>query len=255
MSNSILVMGESGTGKSRSIKNLDSRETFIISVVDKDLPFKGARKLYKESCLDSEGVKIQGNRYSSDNYSSIIKVMKVVSEKMPKIKNIVIDDFQYIMFNEFMCKANEQGFAKFTVIQQHAFDVLSLSSRLRADLNCFILSHTQVSAEGLSRFKTLGKMLDEKITVEGLFTIVLHSIVDNNQYRFLTQNTGSHLAKSPEGMFNDKLIENDLQFVINKMEEYYNEDIESDLDLLRGAGEEVEEVKQIKQIKKVEEVI
>ena len=245
MSNCVLVMGESGTGKSRSIKNLDSTETYIINVVDKDLPFKGARKLYKSTYRDADGNKIQGNKYASDNHSKIVDILNYIDKKAPNIKNIIIDDFQYIMFNEFMGKAHETGFQKFTVIQQHAFDVLSTISKLRDDLYCFVLSHTQVSKEGLSRFKTLGCMLDDKITVEGLFTVVLHSIVDNNEYKFLTQNTGSHLAKSPEEMFSERLINNDLQFVKDKMESYYNEDTEFEApqsiaveeDLARGDGE------------------
>jgi hypothetical protein len=220
MANCVLVMGESGTGKSRSMKNLNPKETYLISIVDKDLPFRGARNRYKTT---KDGV--QGNKCTSDNHRKILECLRYINENMPHIKNIVIDDFQYLMFNEFMMKATEKGFEKFTVIQQHAFEILQMISLLRQDLDVFVLSHTQVK-DGVSRFKTLGNLLDDKITVEGLFTVVLHSMVENNEYRFLTQYTKNYLAKSPEGMFDDRTIENDLQLVKTKMDEYYNEDIE-----------------------------
>lgn len=221
MSNTLLVIGESGTGKSSSLKLLDPKETFIINVLDKPLPFQGYRKNYPRISPDGS----QGNYYSSDDYNKIMRIIKVVNEKRPEIKNLVIDDWQYTMCNEFMRRATEVGFTKFTEIGQHAWSIIKALTDCREDLFCFVLSHSDTDTNGKYKCKSIGKMLDEKITIEGMFTIVLHTQIMDGSYRFLTQNDGSHIAKSPQGMFEEKYIGNDLAFVKSKMNHYYNEDI------------------------------
>lgn len=221
MSNTSLIIGESGTGKSTSLCKLDPTETFIINVLDKPLPFRGYKKNYCK--LSPDGT--EGNYYASDDYSKIMRVIKLVNEKRPEIKNLVIDDWQYTMCNEFMRRATETGFTKFTEIGQHAWSIIRALVDCREDLFCFVLSHSDTDANGKYKCKSIGKMLDEKITIEGMFTIVLHTQVIDGTYRFLTQNDGSHIAKSPQGMFEDKYIGNDLAFVKTKMNHYYNEDI------------------------------
>jgi hypothetical protein len=217
MSNSILIMGESGTGKSTSIRTLDSKETFVINVLKKPLPFKGFRKNYVLATRENPN----GNLYESDNAANIIKTINYISKNRPDIKNVIIDDFQYIMANEFMRKAREKGFDKFTEIGQQGWSVARECTEARDDLYFFILSHTETDSLGRSKCKTIGKMLDEKITLEGMFTVVLHSLIVDNGYKFLTQNDGSHIAKSPMDMFDRALIDNDLASIKEKMVEYY----------------------------------
>lgn len=215
MANSILVMGESGTGKSTSIRKLDPKETYIINVLDKPLPFKNFKKSYIGG--------IGGNYFATDNAAKILQCITAISEKRPDIKNLIIDDFQYIMANEFMRKAREKGFEKFVDIGQSAWKIIRECTAARDDLCCFILSHTETDSLGRSKCKTIGKMLDEKITLEGMFTIVLHSLIVDNSYKFLTQNDGLHIAKSPMDMFDMALIDNDLLLVKEKMAEYSGE--------------------------------
>jgi hypothetical protein len=216
MANITLVIGESGTGKSTSIRNLDPKETVIINVLDKPLPFKSALENYKKKTSDQKG-----NYFSTDNYSKIISAINHISVNDLSIKNIIIDDFQYVMANEFMRRATERGFDKFTEIAQHAWQIIDSAAKARSDLFVFILSHSDEDNSGKIKCKTIGKMLDDKITIEGMFTTVLHSIVSDGGYKFLTQNDGSHIAKSPMGMFSQDFIDNDLYFVKQKMSEYY----------------------------------
>lgn len=224
MSHIILVMGESGTGKSTALRNLPPEETFIINVIDKPLPFKGFKKNYIQFKYDDKTDSSTGNYYVSDNHGRLSRMIQHINSKRPDIKNIIVDDFQYIMCNEYMDRAKETGFGKFTEIGQHAWDLIRKLQQGRPDIECFVLSHTE-NDQGKVKFKTIGKMLDEKITVEGMFTVVLHTAIQDGKYTFLTQNDGTHVAKSPMEMFKDKYIENDLVFVKQKINEYYNEDI------------------------------
>lgn len=219
MNISILVIGESGTGKSASLVNLDPNTTFVINVLNKPLPFRHFSKNYSKLTADGS----EGNYYASDNSGMILRAIDVINKKRPEIKTIIIDDFQYVMGNAFVNRCMEKGFDKFSQIQQQAWSILNALNSLREDLRCFVLSHSEITPEGKSKIKTIGKMLDEKITLEGMFTIVLHSLIIDEQYVFLTNNDGSHLAKSPLGMFEQKLIPNDLQSVIEIIQEYYSE--------------------------------
>lgn len=223
MSNAILIIGESGTGKSTSIRNLDPKETFIINVLDKPLPFKGFKQNYTKFSKDD----LSGNYYSSDDYNMIIRAINYVDKNKPEIKNLIIDDWQYIMANEFMRRFSERGYDKFTQIGHNGWSTINEVTKCREDLNCFIISHSETGDNGKSKIKTIGKMVDEKITLEGMFTTVLHSIVIDGKYKFLTQIDGSHTAKSPMGMFEDKYIDNDLLLINELTKKYYNENIET----------------------------
>lgn len=227
MSEIIAVVGQTGTGKSTSIENLDPKETIVINIIGKSLPFRGWLKKYTP--LTKEG----GNFYVSADSDKISKVLRLISETRKEIKVIVIDDFQYLMSSEFMNRSAEQGWQKFTDIGRHAWDVISTAKELRQDIRVFILSHDEVIAETYPprrKIKTIGKMLDEKVTLEGLFTVVLFTDVTKDkdkgglQYRFITQNDGTTTAKSPKGMFPELMIPNDLALVIGMIEKYYAEE-------------------------------
>ncbi len=218
MSNTVLIIGRSGSGKSSSLRNLDPSSTFIISVLDKPLPFKGYKKLYIpiKGWDDKEG-----NYLATDDWQRIIKCMQMINQNRPEIKTLIIDDIQYVLANEFMRRSSERGFDKYSEMGMHYWSIINTAMSCRNTLLTFFLSHNEIDSNGQSKVKTIGKLLDEKITIEGLFTTVLHTFVDDDQYLFLTQSDGTHNAKSPLGMFNEKLIENDLSIVIEKLNEYF----------------------------------
>lgn len=211
MSNSVLIIGPSGSGKSTSIRTLDSDSTYVLNVLGKPLPFRGYKKQYN---VDKK------NYYQTDDWTKIIKCIRGVNEERPDIKTLVIDDLQYLMANEFMRRASEHGYSKFTELAQHIWCVINELTNTRDDLFTFTLSHNELDANGKYKCKTIGKLLDEKITIEGMFTCVFHSMVVDDKFKFLTQNDGIHIAKTPMGMFDSKLIDNDLNEVIKKMKEY-----------------------------------
>jgi len=221
MSNTSLIIGESGTGKSTSIRNLEPKETFIINVLNKPLPFRGYKKNYSMVSVDGA----TGNYYASNKYQNIEIVIKKINTKRPDIKTLIIDDFQYLMANEFMSRALERGYDKFSEIGKHAYDLLELLPSLREDLDVFVLTHSELSDSGKMKIKTIGKMLDEKVTIEGMYAMVLQTELTDGSYNFITQGDARHIAKSPMGMFDTRNIPNDLAFVKQKMSAYYNEEM------------------------------
>jgi hypothetical protein len=221
MSNTSIIIGESGTGKSTSIRNLKPEETFIINVLNKPLPFRGYKNMYTRVSADG----MSGNYYSSDIYEHIELVIKKVNAKRSDIKTLIIDDFQYLMAGEFMSRALERGYDKFSEIGKHAYDLLKILPTLRDDLDIFVLTHSEPNENGKMKVKTIGKMLDEKITIEGMYSMVLQTELTDGNYHFITQGDSRHIAKSPMGMFETRNIPNDLAFVKQKMSTYYNEEI------------------------------
>ena len=218
MSKPILIIGKSGSGKSRSIKNCDPKTTFIINVVGKDLPFKGWKASYK-----TQTIEVSGNIVSLDDPIKILSILDYVSNKRKEIKIIIIDDFQYTMANEFMRRGKEKGYEKFTDIGLHAWGILDKSKQLRDDIFVVFLAHSDTNDMGETKCKTIGKLLDDKICIEGMFTIVLNTAYEDGKYFFETQTNGQNTTKTPEGMFETLRIENNLQLVINKIQEYEKE--------------------------------
>lgn len=206
MSVATLIMGESGTGKSASLRNMIPENTLLIQAVKKPLPFKHNWKTVKDS----------GNIFVSDISANIVNAMHKTQRDI-----IVIDDFQYIMANEYMRRYNEKGYDRFNEIGRHAWDILQEANNLAEHKRVYILSHTQADESGNVKIKTIGKMLDEKITIEGLFTIVLKTVVQDRQFYFSTINNGQDTVKSPMGLFDSELIENDLNEIDNAICEYY----------------------------------
>jgi hypothetical protein len=221
MSNTSLIIGESGTGKSTSIRNLNPAETFIINIIDKPLPFRGYRSKYKQVSEDW----LTGNYCSTDDYSKIIKAVNFISTKRLDIKTIIIDDFQFVMTNEFMRRCMERGFDKFSEIGNHAWSIMNALKSLRSDLDCFVLCHSELDDTGKMKVKTIGKLFSEKYGMETTVSMLLQTEISDGNYYFITQGDARHIAKSPMGMFEDKTIPNDLNLVKQKMQEYYDEDI------------------------------
>ncbi len=214
MSNLAVILGESGTGKSTSMRNLCPNETFIINVLNKPLPFKGYKKNYNNE---------NKNFIESDDYNKIISYMRAVNERRPEIKTIIIDDFSFLMNNEFMRRCREKSYDKFTDMGSNMFNIMEEAKSFRTDLCCFIMCHTEKDHAGLIKPKTIGKMTADYVGISERVSIVLHTQVIDGQYRFLTQHRNSCVAKSPMDMFDDLYIDNDLQLVKRAMEDYFND--------------------------------
>jgi hypothetical protein len=221
MAHSVLVIADSGTGKSTAIRKLDPKETFIINIANKPLPFQGWKKDYSNISKDNP----KGNMTSASSAAGIIKAMQHVNDKMPHITNLVIDDWQYMSSFEYFDRANEKGYDKFTQIAANLAQVAKMPKDMRDDLYLFFLTHseetTDVNGHKKVKAKTIGKMIDNTLTLEGLFSIVLFGRVkktedeypNNLEYGFDTQNNGENTCKSPMGMFSLPFINNDLQLV------------------------------------------
>ena len=208
MSIAAFILGESGTGKSTSMRSMFPAETLLIQAIKKPLPFRSSGWKY----LSKEG----GNILVCDQSAQIIAAMHKTQRPI-----IVIDDFQYILANEFMRRTDERGFDKFTDIGKHAWDILCAASSLPDHVRVYILSHTETSESGRVKAKTIGRMLDEKITIEGMFSIVMRTSIINGQYLFSTKNNGSDTVKTPLGLFDADHIDNDLAAVDAAIVDYY----------------------------------
>lgn len=195
----VMVMGPSGAGKSTSLRNFEEGEIGILNVASKPLPFR--KKLPK---IDNA------------TYSKIYKVLD-----KPTLKSYAIDDSQYLMAFGMFDRAKEVGYGKFTDIALDFKNLLTyIITKTPPDVIVYFLHHTELTDDGHVKAKTSGKMLDNQLTVEGLFSIVLLAQTDGSNYKFITQSDGYTTAKSPLEMF-DKEIDNDLKFVDKTIREYW----------------------------------
>lgn len=201
----VAIIGESGSGKTYSVKNLDPDKVGIFLCEKSRLPFKKAFSTYK----------VPGPS-QSDVIQTIMK-----RRKDPK-KIYIIDDSQYIMANEFFDRAGETGYQKFTDIGVHFRNLIHMvNSELPDDVIVYFLHHPETDqSTGRQKAKTIGRMLDEKLTLEGCFDIVLYAQTDGTDHWFQTQSDGTNTAKSPEEMFPDR-IPNDLAEVDKTIRAYY----------------------------------
>lgn len=208
MSELIIIIGESGTGKSTSLRNLNPKETIIVNVGGKKMPFKGGNKKFGKNILHTT------------NSSKVCSWLETI-KKQKEIKNIIIDDFQFIGGFEYLARANERGYEKFSQIAQNMFLPLHKGTKMREDQKVFVLAHQEIDERGRAKLKTVGKMVDNAINLESLATITLYTEVKDGEYFFRTHNTGNNTGKSPMGMFEEELIENDLEKVIKIINSYY----------------------------------
>ncbi len=231
MASGILVVGPSGSGKTSGIRNLDPAQSFIINPDKKTLPIQGFKSKYKTvKGADGKLDVANTNYYEANDPQTILKLMKMVSDQKPETKILVIDTINHVMTAEFIKKIRVSGFQKWSDLAADVYNIVEAISGLRDDLFVFVTGHNETSfdADGgkVNKLRTLGKLLDEKINLESMFTTVLFTSVSqkdkNIPYGFMTQTDGSTTAKSPMGMFNDIRIPNDYQFVVDKIKEYQN---------------------------------
>lgn len=215
MSITTMILGESGTGKSTSIRNLNPSDVLLVQAVAKPLPFKATG--WKLATRENP----TGSIIVCDHSQTIIKMMQRTVKPI-----IILDDFQYTMSNEFMRRVTEKvsgagAFDKFNEIAHSAWSVLTESTRLDQNKRVYIMGHTATDEHGKTKAKTIGKLLDDKITIEGLVTIVLRTGVTNGSYYFRTRNDGADTTKTPLGMFENEQIPNDLAAVDKSICDYY----------------------------------
>lgn len=202
----ILIMGESGTGKSTSLRNCDPATTAVVNPVGKPLPFKNHFEM-----LNNE-----------TDAGKIVKYMKAQAATGKKL--IVVDDFQYILAVPYMNRIKETGWDKYNDFGANYFEIINCCKDLPDDVVVAYLTHLETLDNGLTTVKLIGKLLREKITIECLFTVVLRTGVNEAKYYFYTQNSGKDTVKSPLGMFPAYAIENDLNYVVDKIRNYYELD-------------------------------
>lgn len=212
MSYATLILGESGTGKTCSLRNLDPSKTLLIQPVRKPLPFRASG--WKEIQTKGDG----GNIYVCSDTAKVIYAMKKATQKI-----IVIDDFQYFLISAYMARRSEKSFEKFSEFAGMGFDIVTTASELDLDKRVYILGHSTTDDFGRVHLKTIGKMLDQVIVLEGLFTTVLRTRVDSatGKYFFRTRNDGNDTVKAPLDMFESSEIENDLAALDDTIKTYY----------------------------------
>lgn len=205
MATAVLIMGESGSGKSASLRNFAPNEISVFNVTSKPLPFKqGKTKLPK---IDNA------------TYADIANALA-----NPNKRAYVIDDAGYLLSFEMFKRANETGYSKFTDMAKNFFDMLDfINTKLPNDIIVYITMHTEDDSEmHKTKAKTIGKMIDQNLNLEGLFTIVLRAMQTEDGYKFITRDDRVSTAKSPMGMFESDKIDNDLKEVDRIIREYYD---------------------------------
>ena len=197
----VLVIGESGTGKSASMRNCTAERFSIVNVSKKPLPFRSDMKML-----------------NTDDYMKITAALKSV-----KTPSIVIDDSQYLMVNAFMRRSLEKGYDKYNEMANAHWRLIQTALNDTPDGTIvYFMSHIERDQVGNEKAKTIGRMIDQYVTLEGLFTIVLKTHVKDGKYTFITHNSGFDTVKTPLGMFKDDEIDNDLLMVDDTIREYYN---------------------------------
>ena len=205
MATAVLIMGESGSGKSASLRNFAPNEISVFNVTSKPLPFKqGKAKIPK---IDNA------------TYADIANALA-----NPNKRAYVIDDAGYLLSFEMFKRANETGYSKFTDMAKNFFDMLDfINTKLPNDIIVYITMHTEDDSEmHKTKAKTIGKMIDQNLNLEGLFTIVLRAMQTEEGYKFITRDDRVSTAKSPMGMFESDKIDNDLKEVDRIIREYYD---------------------------------
>jgi hypothetical protein len=216
------IVGATGTGKSTAIKHLNPEETYIINVAKKELPFRGSEKLYNTESKNYKEI---------EDANEISRLLKTISEKAPHIKNIIIEDSNYIMGFNMVNKATETGFTKFSIMAKDMVDLFRTARQLRDDITVFYLTHPEEIMDGQDvigyKIKTAGKLIDNQVLLEGLLTVCIYTLVEENKdgtanYQFVTNRYRKYPAKSPDGMFQENKIPNNLQLVADSLTNYYN---------------------------------
>ena len=200
----VLLIGASGTGKSTSLRNFKREEVAVINVLGKPLPFKSDIKA--PQC---------------DDYATIIQAIK-----QTKKKTIVIDDAGYLLTNEFMSKSSIKGYDKYNEMANNFFNLINGIKAIEGGKTVYLIMHDDTDDFGNIKPKTIGKLLDDKVNIAGMFTICIRSMFENGNYIFRLKTNGQDCVKTPFGMFENETMENDLKAFDKVVREYYELDKE-----------------------------
>ena len=198
----VLLIGASGSGKSTSLRNFKGEEVAVVNVLGKPLPFKSDIKAGK-----------------CDDYATILKAIAKTEKK-----TIVIDDAGYLITNEFMNQASVKGFDKYNVMANNFFNFINAIKNMQGGKTVYIVMHEDSTEDGETKPKTIGKLLDDKVNLQGMFTICIRSMYDNGNYIFRLKTNGQDCVKTPFGMFESESMENDLKAFDKVVREYYELD-------------------------------
>jgi hypothetical protein len=200
----VLLIGQSGSGKSTSLRNFKGDEIAVVNVLGKPLPFKSDIKAGK-----------------CDDYATILKAIANTSKK-----TIVIDDANYLITNEFMNKTSVKGFDKYNEMGNNFFNLINGIKNIQGGKTVYLIMHEDTDENGNVKPKTIGKLLDDKVNIQGMFTICIRSMFDNGNYIFRLKTNGQDCVKTPFGMFESDSMENDLKEFDKVVREYYELDKE-----------------------------
>lgn len=198
----ILLIGKSGSGKSTSLRNFTKDEVAVINVLGKPLPFK----------TDIKAPKI-------DDYKNILNQIGLTKKKI-----IVIDDANYLITNEFMAKSSLKGYDKYNEMANNFFELINGIKNIEGGKTVYLIMHEDVDDDGNIKPKTIGKLLDDKVNIQGMFTICIRSIFENGQYIFRLKTNGQDCVKTPFGMFETETMDNDLKEFDKVVRDYYELD-------------------------------
>jgi len=220
MSRLIAIAGDTGVGKSSSLVHLDPKETYIINVAGKELPFKGSSKLYNVENKNYRVVETAGE---------VLELLNILSNKAKEIKNIIIEDANYLMGFNMVDRATETGYTKFSLMAQSMKNLIQGAKKLRDDITVVYMSHIEEIEDSGDivgyKLKTAGKLVDKELKLDGLFTVVIYAVPETKgeitSYNFHTNRYKKYPAKSPAGMFAENTIENNLKTVIDTVNKYY----------------------------------
>jgi len=224
MANVVMLLGKTGTGKTTSIRTLNPEETIIINVLGKKLPFKGSNSLYNAE---------KKNLFRIEDYQQMINLLQAC-DKQPHVKNIILDDCIYIMRKEYFKRAKESGYGKYTELAQHFQQIISTCEQMREDINVFMILHSEdVQSDKVIvgyKVSTIGQLIDNQYNPMEVVPMVLYSAIKFDEkgkptYGFYTHATMEGMiqipAKTPNEMFDEDFIPNDLGAVVKAMNEYY----------------------------------
>lgn len=195
----VMIIGESGSGKSTSMRNCDKNEISVFNVAGKRLPFKKSL-----ASVDRPSYQFIKDTLKANNKNAY-----------------VIDDSTYLMQFDMFRHAKERGYEKFTQMALDFEQLLQAAMATNSDTIVYFLHHPQFGEDGKAKPQTVGKMLDNQLNIEGLFPIVIECAVKDGKHVFITQNDGTNIAKTPMEMFDSSIIDNDLKLVDTTIREYW----------------------------------
>lgn len=216
MAKAVLVLGDSGAGKTFSLRSIDPDKAFLIQCINKMLPFEhgGKWKLHNKELPD--GSRQRGNVVREDHWAGVLELLQLMARGNRKV--IIVDDFQVVMQHENMARAYQTGYQKFTEMADHIWQIITAATNLPEDVRVYFLAHTELDGDKV-RMKTCGKMLNEKLTPEGYFSTVLRCVKKDGKHVFLVKGDDNDTVKAPPDLFGMDVteIENNLALVDDRL--------------------------------------